>query len=310
MAAATTHVASDHGALDTARANRALWLLKVPKVVADAWQGLGGDEQLGVLRMTFDPLKGAPPGVETMRKVRALNDPSGKGSGPMRGRAGGEEAVVAEFEELEFTLTGSRDGHLQQLPQRMPTEYLLASTPSHVPMQVFSEVAHGSGPGKLAVEGGVDKKFDLQPRTDDVTYRQFIKARDLASNTAKRTLQVWDGSRGGVSMTPLPSSGLKDFKQKGRVEPVVRATVAKPSDKKRTRIDRDTLEARVFKLFEATPFWTLKQLMDDTRQPQVFLKEVLTSLCVYHKRGIHQGQYELKPEYKKSVPPSGTGEAT
>lgn len=32
---------------------------------------------------------------------------------------------------------------------------------------------------------------------------------------------------------------------------------------------------------------------------QQFLKEVLTDLCIYHKRGQLQGQYELKPEYKQ-----------
>lgn len=33
---------------------------------------------------------------------------------------------------------------------------------------------------------------------------------------------------------------------------------------------------------------------------QQFLKEILNELCVYNKRGTHQGTYELKPEYKKS----------
>lgn len=34
---------------------------------------------------------------------------------------------------------------------------------------------------------------------------------------------------------------------------------------------------------------------------QQFLKDLLKDLCVYNNKGINQGTYELKPEYKRSV---------
>jgi len=40
---------------------------------------------------------------------------------------------------------------------------------------------------------------------------------------------------------------------------------------------------------------------------QQFLKEILNDLCVYNKRGPHQGTHELKPEYKKSNEEMDTG---
>ncbi|RWW11246.1 hypothetical protein GW17_00025156 [Ensete ventricosum] len=117
-------------------------------------------------------------------------------------------------------------------------------------------------------------------------------------------------------------------------------TPTKGSDAKRTRRDRRELENIIFKLFERQPNWALKQLVQETDQPEVcastqtlcfystmklimtlssyglvrllstdlfnfslqqFLKEILNDLCVYNKRGPNQGTHELKPEYKKST---------
>jgi len=61
------------------------------------------------------------------------------------------------------------------------------------------------------------------------------------------------------------------------------------------------MENILFKLFERQPNWSLKQLMQETDQPEQFLKEILNDLCVYNKRGPNQGTHELKPEYKKST---------
>jgi transcription initiation factor TFIIF subunit beta len=117
-----------------------------------------------------------------------------------------------------------------------------------------------------------------------------------------------------------------------------KSTPVKPSDMKRTRRDPAELQNILFKLFERQPNWSLKQLMQETDQPEVFsslplvlpkrsisfititkylilksllincfcwisvqqfLKEMLNNLCVYNKRGPNQGTHELKLEYKK-----------
>nr|CAB3474401.1 unnamed protein product [Digitaria exilis] len=75
----------------------------------------------------------------------------------------------------------------------------------------------------------------------------------------------------------------------------------KPFEMKRTRRNRTDMENILFKLFERQPNWSLKQLMQETDQPEQFLKEILNDLCVYNKRGPNQGTHELKPEYKKSA---------
>jgi transcription initiation factor TFIIF subunit beta len=44
---------------------------------------------------------------------------------------------------------------------------------------------------------------------------------------------------------------------------------AKGSDMKRTRRDRGEMEEIMFKLFERQPNWTLRQLIQETDQPEV-----------------------------------------
>ncbi|XP_038712437.1 general transcription factor IIF subunit 2-like isoform X3 [Tripterygium wilfordii] len=74
----------------------------------------------------------------------------------------------------------------------------------------------------------------------------------------------------------------------------------KGSEMKRTRRDRGEMEEIMFKLFERQPNWTLRQLIQETDQPEQFLKDLLKDLCVYNNKGTNQGSYELKPEYKRS----------
>ena len=48
-----------------------------------------------------------------------------------------------------------------------------------------------------------------------------------------------------------------------------KATVAKAPETKRIRIERAELEDLVFKLYEQQPYWTLKNLVAETQQPEV-----------------------------------------
>jgi hypothetical protein len=48
-----------------------------------------------------------------------------------------------------------------------------------------------------------------------------------------------------------------------------KASVAKAPETKRIRIERAELEDLVFKLYEQQPYWTLKNLVAETQQPEV-----------------------------------------
>jgi transcription initiation factor TFIIF subunit beta len=69
---------------------------------------------------------------------------------------------------------------------------------------------------------------------------------------------------------------------------------------KRERLPKDELLNAIFVLFQTNQFFTLKELIDKTQQPQIWLKEVLNEVCDFHKRGPNVQKYELKAEYKSN----------
>lgn len=175
-----------------------------------------------------------------------------------------------------------------------PKSYSLNMFKDFVPMCVFSE----SNQGKFSLEGKVEHKFDMEPHSENYgDYSKLCRERTKKAMVKTRQILVIDNDY-GENMRPLPGMvGLvpSGSKEKKKVAP------AKGSETKRTRRDRRELENIIFKLFERQPNWALKQLVKETDQPEQFLKEILNDLCVYNKRGPHQGTHELKPEYKKST---------
>ncbi|TVU34952.1 hypothetical protein EJB05_16811, partial [Eragrostis curvula] len=173
-----------------------------------------------------------------------------------------------------------------------PKSYSLNMHNDIVPMCIFSE----SNQGKLACEGKVENKFDMKPHRENLAdYGKLCRERTNLSMVKPRKVEFLKDDNGG-RMRPLPGPPVPfGPKSQDKKKPIP----VKPSDMKRTRRDPAELQNILFKLFERQPNWSLKQLMNETDQPEQFLKEMLNNLCVYNKRGPNQGTHELKPEYKK-----------
>ncbi|KAL6616138.1 hypothetical protein ACP70R_038408 [Stipagrostis hirtigluma subsp. patula] len=249
--------------LETARADRSVWLMKCPTVVSRAWQ----------------------------EAASSSASEAGGGANP------NPNPVVAK---VILSLDPLRDDQPMQFKMEMaqvdngniPKSYSLNMFNDFVPMCIFSE----SNQGKLACEGKVETKFDMKPHRENlVDYGKLCRERTNKYMDKPRRLQVLSDDH-GMRMRPMP--GMVGLIPAGPKEKK-KAMPTKPSDTKRTRRDRGELENILFKLFERQPNWSLKQLMQETDQPEQFLKEILNDLCVYNKRGPNQGTHELKPEYKK-----------
>ncbi|KAL0366076.1 UNVERIFIED_CONTAM: hypothetical protein Sradi_3497700 [Sesamum radiatum] len=274
------HSKGNNTTVDSAKADRSIWLMKCPPVVSKAWQSSaasGDSPPLAKVVVSLDPLQS--------------EDPSA----------------------LQFTMEMAGNEVVN-----MPKSYSLNMFKDFVPM-FYYRVLHCCAPklhddnlvcyrewlaraGRIAVEGKMEHKFDMKPHHENIEeYRKMCRERTNKSMIKNRQVQVINNDN-GVHMRPMP--GMMGFitstsKDKKKAAPV------KSSEVKRTRRDRGELEDIMFKLFERQPNWALKQLVQETDQPAQFLKEILNELCVYNKRGTNQGTYELKPEYKKSVADTG-----
>ncbi|TYH51286.1 hypothetical protein ES332_D10G262600v1 [Gossypium tomentosum] len=173
----------------------------------------------------------------------------------------------------------------------VPKRYSMDMTKDFVPMSVFSETSQG----KLVVEGKILNKFDMRPHDENIeNYGKLCRERTTKSMNKSRQIQVIDNDN-GTHMRPMPGMIIAAVFNEKKKAP------AKTSDTKRTRRDRGEMEDIMFKLFERQSNWTLRQLIQETDQPEQFLKDILKDLCIYNNKGTNQGTYELKPEYKKAT---------
>ncbi|CAL0333404.1 unnamed protein product [Lupinus luteus] len=186
--------------------------------------------------------------------------------------------------QFTMELAGTEAGNI-------PKCYDMDMTTDFIPMSVFSDTPQG----KISVEGKILNKFDMRPRNQSLElYGKLCRERTNKYMVKNRQIQVIDNDN-GAHMRPMPgmiimASAPSDKKK----------TPARGTEMKRTRRDRGEMEEIVFKLFERQSNWSLRNLIQETDQPEQFLKDILKDLCVYNNKGANQGTYELKPEYRKS----------
>ncbi|KAK4436011.1 hypothetical protein Salat_0764800 [Sesamum alatum] len=267
--AATTSNNSSH--LETSKAERHVWLMKCPHVVARAMQNNHRHPP---------PLFSSDAGSgKTVAKVVVSVDPLRPND---------------DFSSTQFTmeLSGTAD-------RNMPKCYSMDMSTDFIPMSVFAE----SSQGKSSVEGKIYHKFDMKPHNENIEdYGKLCRERTNKYMTKTRQIRIIDDD-GGIRMRPMPGMvGLKSH--------VSAKLQAKGSENKRTRRNPEEMEKIMFKLFEKQPNWTLKQLIQKTDQPEQFLKDMLKLLCMYNNKGANQGTYELKPEYRRSEEKSDAQQTT
>ncbi|KAJ8670841.1 hypothetical protein QAD02_002100 [Eretmocerus hayati] len=67
---------------------------------------------------------------------------------------------------------------------------------------------------------------------------------------------------------------------------------------KKIRDDKDVVLDMLFAAFEKHQYYNIKDLVKITRQPVVYLKEILNEVCNYNLKNPHRNMWELKPEYR------------
>ncbi|XP_056288415.1 general transcription factor IIF subunit 2-like [Pseudoliparis swirei] len=72
----------------------------------------------------------------------------------------------------------------------------------------------------------------------------------------------------------------------------------KKSDGKMVRAERQIVLDMLFSAFEKHQYYNIKDLVDITKQPVTYLKEIVRDIGVYNSKGAHKSTWELKPEYR------------
>ncbi|XP_047266357.1 general transcription factor IIF subunit 2-like isoform X2 [Capsicum annuum] len=248
--------------LETRNADRRVWLMKCPSVVSRFFKQ--HQQSSSAADNDFSFISPGP-----VAKVTVVVDP----------------LLANDATQFTMDLTGTSS-------KNMPTHYSMDMSTDFIPMSIFSE----STQGRLSVEGKIYHKFDMKPHHESIeNYGKLCRERTNKYMTKNRQIQVIDNDN-AKHMRPMP--GYFTTKASGSADK--KKVSSKGLEMKRTRRDRDEMEEILFKLFERQSNWTLKQLIHETDQPEQFMKDMLKLLCIYNNKGVHQGTYELKPEYKRS----------
>lgn len=258
-------------ALDTKRADRTAWIVKVPKFVSRVWHDAAAASKQ---TMSLDDDDVDMEAEEPIGTVRIFVDPFQEDKNKMM-----TQGVVE--------LTGKEAASVPKL-------YVLANQQTDMPMHVFSDIREGmkSGHQDITLEARVDLKLDMRPSSiDDADYNRVSKERMNQAQTKTRVTQ----SSSEMRFAPLPKRAN-----------LVRFTADAVGGKaeKKERMEQKTLENLLFGLFEKQPYWSMKQLLLESKQPADWLKTNLNEIAILTRRGPNMGLWGLKPEWKQAGAPA------
>ncbi|ORZ17374.1 transcription initiation factor IIF, beta subunit-domain-containing protein [Absidia repens] len=171
----------------------------------------------------------------------------------------------------------------------IPKEYTIKISPDAVQNRyIFTQNEHGS----RYMRGKVHHDCTATPSQFGM-YRNIMRKRVHEAGMPQRTVQVL-----GQDNQPVFAPGASSAMQSTGFSDFITAKKPKTEKEKATRMPHNELMDLLFAAFERYPYWSFKGIVEHTRQPAQYLKDVLTEICILNKRGPYAGNYQLKPEYK------------
>ncbi|KAI9504280.1 transcription initiation factor IIF, beta subunit-domain-containing protein [Coemansia spiralis] len=148
----------------------------------------------------------------------------------------------------------------------------------------------------ISMSGTVHHECTVTPDYTD-EYKRIMRKRVLDQHKNSRKIQANHETHYNRSMLKANNGGFDTAQKKAK------------TDTKLARMDRKDLMNLLFASYEKYPYWSLKGLVEHTRQPTAYLKEVLSDIAKLNKRGPYTGTYSLKPEFRKGAGEDGSAAA-
>ncbi|XP_013133988.1 PREDICTED: general transcription factor IIF subunit 2 [Papilio polytes] len=238
--------------LDLSNSGRGVWLVKVPKYIANKWEKAPGNIDVGKLKISRTPGQKTQVQLYLSEGVLCLKEP-------------GEQNIPKVHRLDVYNVTHQSLGVFSHV--------VPATTDAVVPE---SE--------KLYMEGRIVQKLECRPYADNTYYK--LKSESIRkASMPQRQVQQLDR----IVQNFKPVSDHKhniDFLEK------------KKAEGKKARDDKDVVLNMLFAAFEKHQYYNIKDLQKITKQPIVYLKDILKEVCNYNLKNPHKNMWELKPEYR------------
>ncbi|MBN3295056.1 general transcription factor IIF subunit 2 isoform X2 [Amia ocellicauda] len=239
---------SEKGEVDLtgAKQNTGVWLVKVPKYLAQQWAKATGRGEVGKLRIGKNQGKA--------EVSFTLNE---------------ELTTITEIGEKATSVKAPRDH-----------PFTMQSVGGQT-LGVFTE----SSSDKVALEGVVVQRAECRPAVSE----NYMKL---------KRLQIEESSKPVRLSQQLDKAVTTNYKPVSNHTYNVEYDKKKKEEGKRARADKQQVLDMLFSAFEKHQYYNIKDLVDITKQPVIYLKEILREIGIYNVKGTHKNTWELKPEYR------------
>ncbi|XP_033004274.1 general transcription factor IIF subunit 2 isoform X2 [Lacerta agilis] len=148
-------------------------------------------------------------------------------------------------------------------------------------LTVFTE----SSLEKLSLEGIVVQRAECRPAANE----NYMKL---------KRLQIEESSKPVSWTMQLDKAVTTNYKPVANHQYNIDYEKKKKEDGKRARAEKQQVLDMLFSAFEKHQYYNIKDLVDITKQPVSYLKEILREIGIYNVKGTHKNTWELKPEYR------------
>uniref|UniRef100_A0A669EBP1 General transcription factor IIF subunit 2 n=2 Tax=Oreochromis TaxID=8139 RepID=A0A669EBP1_ORENI len=259
---------SEKGEVDLtgAKQNTGVWLVKVPKYLSQQWAKATGRGEVGKLRICKKGNQGKPEVSFTLNEELTVID-------------GIEDKTVSAPREHPFTMQ-SVGGQ---------TLAVFTETSSERSDGSSSGSGAGTGPDKITLEGVVVQRAECRPAVSE-SYMSYMNERGL--------LQIEESSKPARLSQQLDKAVTNNYKPVANHDYNREYERKKKEEGKRARADKQQVLDMLFSAFEKHQYYNIKDLVDITKQPVIYLKEILRDIGIYNVKGTHKNTWELRPEYR------------
>ncbi|KAJ2634331.1 hypothetical protein IW137_004432, partial [Coemansia sp. RSA 1287] len=139
----------------------------------------------------------------------------------------------------------------------------------------------------MAITGTVHHECTVTPTYTD-EYKRIMRKRVLDRHKNARKVQPMHSSEYSRSMLAAGADMFDTAQKKAK------------TDSRMARMERQDLMNLIFAKFEKFPYWSFQGLLEETRQPTAYLREVLADIARLNKSGPYVNTYSLKPEFRKA----------
>lgn len=253
------------GVIDSTCLKNDVWLIRIPTKLAAIWKDAPEGTDLGEL---------------IFKKGGKVNNNNNKSAA----------AVVKP------SLTVECNESLVQSKNDTPLHYTMEAMTKKVP-NLYPFTRHPDGTVQLA--GTVSRSANLQASRHDPRYRQLSKNRLLDTSVHNtRFVRPVEATELSVRKSAMGNnkgfgSAVMAFGQRNKED----GSSLESNNRKRKYVDIPTRSV-VFELFSLQPYWTVKELKNESGKPEKELRVVLNEIGDYHRSGEHKNMWALKPEYQ------------